>query len=212
MFAALGFADLSLRRQRVDLPLAALLVTRFYEACGMYVCHVVLLCTLLAAALIERDGQRVPWRLGIFALQSWAGCAPLAWPASIWRRSRGPTLLRRWPEWLAGVRRWSDRGWAVLAAGALRQTVTRCRRNPGRCRACRPMLSAAGGFVPRLASRARAGRGDYDTVLPCSPRLFVLRPIARAGEAAIRLGQLVGRGHVGLDPLPHWLKRVRYVR
>jgi prepilin signal peptidase PulO-like enzyme (type II secretory pathway) len=38
-----------------------------HEACAVYACHVVLLCTLLAAALIERDGQRVPWRLGIFA-------------------------------------------------------------------------------------------------------------------------------------------------
>jgi leader peptidase (prepilin peptidase)/N-methyltransferase len=38
-----------------------------HEACGLYACHAVLLSTLLAAALFERDGQRVPWRLGIFA-------------------------------------------------------------------------------------------------------------------------------------------------
>jgi prepilin signal peptidase PulO-like enzyme (type II secretory pathway) len=49
-----------------------------HAACGRYGCHVVLLSTLLAAALIERDGQRVPWRLGIFAAVVGV-LVPLAW-------------------------------------------------------------------------------------------------------------------------------------
>jgi hypothetical protein len=78
MFAALGFADLAARG--VDLPLANLAGDPLYAGCGMYACHVVLLCTLLAAALIERDGQRVPWRLGLLAAVVGV-FAPLAWPA-----------------------------------------------------------------------------------------------------------------------------------
>jgi leader peptidase (prepilin peptidase)/N-methyltransferase len=47
---------------------------------GLYPYHMLLLCTLLCAALIEYDGNRVPWRL--FAPALIVGIiAPLIWPA-----------------------------------------------------------------------------------------------------------------------------------
>jgi leader peptidase (prepilin peptidase)/N-methyltransferase len=48
------------------------------QLCGICAYHLLLLCTLLAAALIEADGQRVPLRLVLPALLvGWS--APLVW-------------------------------------------------------------------------------------------------------------------------------------
>ncbi len=49
------------------------------EAAAVYVYHLVLWCTLLAAALIEYDGHSVPWRVFLPAFV-WGLAAPLAWP------------------------------------------------------------------------------------------------------------------------------------
>jgi prepilin signal peptidase PulO-like enzyme (type II secretory pathway) len=50
-----------------------------YQAGGIYAFHLVLLCTLLPAALIEYDGQRIPWALGVPAM--FVGLtAPAVWP------------------------------------------------------------------------------------------------------------------------------------
>jgi leader peptidase (prepilin peptidase)/N-methyltransferase len=49
------------------------------KACGLYAFHLVLMCTLLSAALIEYDGHRLPRRLAGVALAVGA-LAPLAWP------------------------------------------------------------------------------------------------------------------------------------
>ncbi len=50
--------------------------TGFY---GIYPCHMLLLCTLLCAGLIEYDGNRVPWRLFAPALAAGVAAA-LLWP------------------------------------------------------------------------------------------------------------------------------------
>ena len=50
-----------------------------FELCGVYVYHLLLLGTLLAAVMIEADGNRVPGRLAVPALIVGL-CAPLAWP------------------------------------------------------------------------------------------------------------------------------------
>jgi prepilin signal peptidase PulO-like enzyme (type II secretory pathway) len=76
-----------------------------YEAGGIYLYHLVLLCTLLAAALIEHDRQRVPWRLAIFALVVGV-LAPLVWPHL--HPAAAKTLV------LGGIARWVD-----PAAGAM---------------------------------------------------------------------------------------------
>ncbi len=49
------------------------------EAVGITAYHLILLCTLLAAGLIEADGHRLPWRLVIPAAAV-GGFAPLVWP------------------------------------------------------------------------------------------------------------------------------------
>lgn len=65
MFAIVAIAELSSRQ--------------WFELCLLYPYHIVLLCTLLAAALIEYDGNRPPWRL--FAVALTVGiAAPLLWP------------------------------------------------------------------------------------------------------------------------------------
>ncbi len=50
-----------------------------YQACGTYLYHLLLLCTLLAAVMIEVDGHRVPLRLVVPALVGGLA-APLVWP------------------------------------------------------------------------------------------------------------------------------------
>jgi leader peptidase (prepilin peptidase)/N-methyltransferase len=50
-----------------------------FQLCGIYVYHLLLLCTLLAAVMIEADGHRVPVRLAVPALVVGL-CAPLVWP------------------------------------------------------------------------------------------------------------------------------------
>jgi leader peptidase (prepilin peptidase)/N-methyltransferase len=51
----------------------------FTYACFLIACHLVLLCTLLAAGLIEYDGHRLPVRLVVPALVVGL-LAPLVWP------------------------------------------------------------------------------------------------------------------------------------
>ena len=76
----------------VELPLMVRI--GFY---GLYPYHMLLLCTLLCAALIEYDGNRVPWRLfvpalvvGVVAAFSW----PELYPKPMWE-----TL----PAWFRGI-------------------------------------------------------------------------------------------------------------
>lgn len=49
------------------------------EVFGLYPYHILLLCTLLCAGLIEYDGNRVPWKLFVPALIV-GFVAPLVWP------------------------------------------------------------------------------------------------------------------------------------
>ena len=50
-----------------------------FQLCAIYAYHLLLLCTLLAVAMIEADGHRVPARLVVPALVGGL-CAPLLWP------------------------------------------------------------------------------------------------------------------------------------
>jgi leader peptidase (prepilin peptidase)/N-methyltransferase len=50
-----------------------------FQLCGTYLCHLLLLCTLLAAVMIQADGRRVPVRLAVPALVVGL-CVPLIWP------------------------------------------------------------------------------------------------------------------------------------
>ena len=84
-------------------------MVRLWELCGICGYHLLLLCTLLAASLIEYDGHRVPLRLfgpaafgGIFAPLAWFGLRPV------------PVLLQS-SGWEAGL---AD-GIAGAAAGAM---------------------------------------------------------------------------------------------
>lgn len=75
---------------------------------GIYLYHVLLLCTLLCTALIEIDGHQPPWRLFVPALVVGLA-APLVWPAL-----RPVPAFVNVPNWLAGA----VDGLAGLAAGA----------------------------------------------------------------------------------------------
>ena len=67
------------------------------EAAGIVIYHLLLVCTLLAGALVELDGRRLPWRLAVPAgVAGWL--APLAWPHL---HPVPAALLER--EWLAGL-------------------------------------------------------------------------------------------------------------
>jgi len=67
------------------------------EAAGIVTYHLLLVCTLLAAALVEYDGRRLPWRLAVPAgVAGWL--APLAWP---YLHPVPAVLLER--EWLGGL-------------------------------------------------------------------------------------------------------------
>ncbi|MGA2062802.1 MAG: prepilin peptidase [Thermoguttaceae bacterium] len=79
------------------------------ELYGILLYHLLLLCTLLAAALIEIDHNRPPWRLFVPALAIGV-IAPLLWP-----------YLRPAPAW-PGLADWSSRildCLAGLSAGGL---------------------------------------------------------------------------------------------
>lgn len=69
-----------------------------------YPIHLLLLCTLLCAGLIEYDGNRPPWRLFIPAIVVGA-LAQMFWPALVpkspaWRGL--PVWLAGTPDWLVG--------------------------------------------------------------------------------------------------------------
>jgi len=78
------------------------------ELYGIYLYHVLLLCTLLCTALIEIDGHRPPWRLFVPALVVGLA-APLFWPTL-----RPVPAFANVPNGLAGA----VDGLAGLAAGA----------------------------------------------------------------------------------------------
>ena len=75
---------------------------------GIYLYHVLLLCTLLCVALIEIDGHQPPWRLFVPVLVVGLA-APLVWPTL-----RPVPAFANVPNWLAGT----VDGLAGLAAGA----------------------------------------------------------------------------------------------
>ena len=78
------------------------------ELYGVYLYHVLLLCTLLCVALIEIDGQRPPWKLFLPALV--VGVAmPLVWP-----QVHPVPALAAEPAWASGT----IDGLAGLAVGA----------------------------------------------------------------------------------------------
>ena len=79
------------------------------ETAGIYVYHLFLLCTLLSVALIEYDGKRLPWSLGVPALVVGvtAGC--------LWPHLHPVAAVARLDGWAAGM---AD-GMAGLAAGLL---------------------------------------------------------------------------------------------
>jgi leader peptidase (prepilin peptidase)/N-methyltransferase len=83
---------------------------RLSEACGIYAYHLLLLCTLLAAVMIEADGHRVPMRLAVPALVGGL-CAPLVWP----RLHPVPASWLFLDGWTAGL----IDGTSGLAAGFL---------------------------------------------------------------------------------------------
>ena len=67
------------------------------ELVGLLVYHLVLLSTLLAAAIIEWDGHQVPWRLALPTLLI-GGIGPLIWP------HLHPVPASRWVDgWVAGL-------------------------------------------------------------------------------------------------------------
>ncbi len=88
MFGALAVVELPLMN-RMD----------FY---GLYPYHLLLLCTLLCAGLIEFDGHRAPWRLFLPALVV-GFAAPLVWPQL--RPMSAAIELRLspdYPSWMIG--------------------------------------------------------------------------------------------------------------
>ena len=89
-----------------NLPTAVL---ELLPSCGIYVYHLLLLCTLLAAVLIEYDGHRLPVRLFYPALIGGLA-APLLWPYL-----HPVHACRASGSWLAGA---TD-GLTGLAAGLL---------------------------------------------------------------------------------------------
>ncbi|MGQ9576065.1 MAG: prepilin peptidase [Thermoguttaceae bacterium] len=67
------------------------------EASGLVAYHLLVLCTLLAAAFLEYDGHRLPLRLVLPALAIGA-LAPLGWP---WLRP--VPAFACWSGWIAGL-------------------------------------------------------------------------------------------------------------
>jgi len=83
------------------------------ELYSIYAYHLVLLCTLLCAGLIARDGARVPGRLFLPAIIVGA-LAPLAWP------QLHPTpVVGAWTGFLGGIADTSAGGLAGAALGWL---------------------------------------------------------------------------------------------
>ena len=70
---------------------------RPWEVCGIHAYHLLLLCTLLAALLIEYDGHRVPVRLFVPAMAV-GGVAPL-----ILQALRPVPAFAGWSGWTAGL-------------------------------------------------------------------------------------------------------------
>jgi leader peptidase (prepilin peptidase) / N-methyltransferase len=139
--------------QGANLPLRAFAVadnlfvreTSMGQLYAIYLYHLLLLCTLLCAAMIEFDGNRPPWRLFVPALAV-GFLAPLWWPAL-----RPVAAWAGLPTWLAGT----VDGLAGLAAGSLlggiawlarkKGTGPVCAKHPeGRCAAnwTSPLFSA----------------------------------------------------------------------
>jgi hypothetical protein len=88
---------------------------------GMYAFQLLLLCTLLCAALIEHDGQAAPLRLFVPALV--VGFAtPILWPdlrpVPMWPESVGPSWLRGLASGATGILAGAVAGGAALAASA----------------------------------------------------------------------------------------------
>jgi leader peptidase (prepilin peptidase)/N-methyltransferase len=84
---------------------------------GLYPYHLLLLCTLLCAALIEYDGNRVPWRLFVPALVMGVA-APMIWPElAEWMVPKQPpltvlVLLHIGVTAWIGIAFWVSRGWS----------------------------------------------------------------------------------------------------
>ncbi len=93
-----------------------ILVTRNnWELYGIMLYHLLLLCTLLAAGLMEIDGHRAPWRL--FATALLVGVlAPLAWPCL--------RPVHAWPTLPDSLSRVAD-AVAGLAAGGVLGYISR---------------------------------------------------------------------------------------
>jgi leader peptidase (prepilin peptidase)/N-methyltransferase len=95
--AADGFFEAMMPRGPLIDSLQGMGTTHRTETCVLVAYHLVLLCTLFAAGLIEYDGHRVPLRVALPALIVGA-LAPLAWP------SLHPALdCFGWPAWIAAM-------------------------------------------------------------------------------------------------------------
>jgi leader peptidase (prepilin peptidase)/N-methyltransferase len=97
--------------------------------CGICAYHLLLLCTLLAAAMIEADGHRVPPRLFVPALAvGWF--APLVWP----QLHPVPALPAWWvllDGWTAGLTDGTIGLAAGLLLGGLASSLCGPRHRPG---------------------------------------------------------------------------------
>lgn len=115
------------------------------EAAAVYVYHLVLWCTLLAAALMEYDGRGVPARVFVPAL-AWGLAAPLVWPCVHPVPVYGPAA-----GWTAGL---ADSAAGLAAGAALGGLVSLSGRRP----ACQDAAETA---APQAAIPAAALTGMF---------------------------------------------------
>ena len=141
------------------------------QLCGIYAYHLLLLCTLLAAALMQYDGHRPPLRL--FA----AGPGGRAWrPRPFWPVAASRARLARrhagrwgtssapWPGWRPGRPPGGCPGFCVNQGTSIRAVRVAARKSGQSPAGQRRDAGLAGRrlhrAVSRLAGGLRAGRGN----------------------------------------------------
>ena len=133
----------------------------------------VLVTTILAAVLLSRDSDWMPWLraavavggVGAAVLLLVAGRLPrpvarsvAPWPSRrVWRRLRRIRSRRRPQRTAAPSRRWARRGRASAVSPVRAACLTRRRQGPRCRRRCRPMPTISPGSRPTVGSNNAAG-------------------------------------------------------
>lgn len=127
---------------------ANLVLTPHSPLLWLFAFHAVLLSVLMALALIDQDGQRVPWKIVIFAL---AIAAVGAWTSPTFFPERGRTTrvaeLKAPLDALAGVA-WGALPWIAALAVAKKQGHSRYGTRLGNIAAALGVIGAFLGLRP----------------------------------------------------------------